>query len=112
MKRLRALASVLACLAVLASGFMTVAAAAVPSVAPLAERHVANAPCSNCDDCDGMPCPMPAASCLQVSSHAAPTLAPTTVVLPPIESAEVHWSLRTAILSGLSPPPDPFPPRA
>jgi hypothetical protein len=76
------------------------------------ERHLANAPCSNCDDCDGVPCPMPAASCLQVSSHAAPTLAPATIVLPAIESTEVRWSLRTTILSGLSPPPDPFPPRA
>jgi hypothetical protein len=88
---------------------MTVAAAAAPSTAPAMERHLANAPCSNCDDCDGVPCPMPAASCLQVSSHAAPTLAPATIVLPAIESTEVRWSLRTTILSGLSPPPDPFP---
>jgi hypothetical protein len=112
MKRIRALATVLACLAVLASGFMTVAAVAAPSAAPAAERHLANAPCSNCNDCDGVPCPMPAASCLQVSSHAVPTLAPASVDLPPIESAKVRWWLLTTILSGLSPPPDPFPPRA
>jgi hypothetical protein len=55
---------------------------------------------------------MPAASCLQVSSHAVPTLAPASVDLPPIESAKVRWWLLTTILSGLSPPPDPFPPRA
>ena len=108
----RRLAAFLGCLAVLASGFMTVAAAPVPSGAPVTERHLANAPCSNCDDCDGVPCPMPAASCLQVSSHAAPTLAPVTFDLPPIATVEVLWSLRITILSGLSPPPDPFPPRA
>jgi hypothetical protein len=112
MKRVRALASVLSCIAVLASGFMTAAAAAPLSAAPVMERSLANAPCSHCDDCDGVPCPMPLASCLQVSSHAAPTLATAAVALPPIESGEVRWSLRTAILSGLSPPPDPFPPRA
>jgi hypothetical protein len=113
MKRIRPLASVLGCLAVLASSLMTVAAAAVPPATPAAvEQNLANAPCSHCDDCDGVPCPMPSASCLQASSHAAPTLAPVTVALPPIESSETRWSLRTAILSGLSPPPDPFPPRA
>jgi hypothetical protein len=111
MTRFRALASILACLAVLATGFMAVAAAAVPSGAPVTERSLANAPCSQCDDCDGVPCPMPAAACLLVSSHAAPTLAAAIVDLPPIESAKVFWSLRTTILSGLSPPPDPFPPR-
>jgi hypothetical protein len=112
MKRVRALASVLACLAVLASGFMTVAAATLPSAAPAAERGLANAPCSHCDDCDGAPCPMPLASCFQVSSHAAPTLVSASVVLPPIESGKVRWSIRTATLSGQSPPPEPFPPRA
>jgi hypothetical protein len=112
MKRVRALAAVMACLAVLASGFMTVVAAAVPSGALATERSLASAPCSHCDDCDGVPCPMPAASCLQAASNVAPTLAPTTIDLPPIESGRIHWSLRTTILSGLSPPPDPFPPRA
>ena len=111
MKRIRALAAVLGCLAVLASGVITVAAAAVPSGAPATERNGASAPCSHCDDCDGVPCPMPLASCLQAAT-AAPTLVPTTIDLPPLEAAKVHWSLRTTILSGLSPPPDPFPPRA
>ena len=90
---------------------MTVAAAAVPSSAPVTERHLANAHGSQCDDCDGVPCSMPSASCLQIASHAAPTLASATVVLPSTESGEVGWSLRTTMLSGLSPPPDPFPPR-
>ena len=112
MTRLRALAAVLACLAVLASGFMTVAVASIPSIQAATERELANAPCSNCDDCDGVPCPMPAAACLQVSSHAAPTLAPATIDLPPTSFGTIHWSFRIAILSGLSPPPDPFPPRA
>jgi hypothetical protein len=112
MKCVRAFASVLACLAVLASGLMTVAAAAVSSAAQATERSLANASCSHCDDCDGVPCPMPLASCLQVSSNAAPALASASVDLPPIESAKISWSLRITVLSGLSPPPDPFPPRA
>ena len=106
-----ALAAVLACLAVLASGVMTVAAASVPSAQAVTDRELANAPCSNCDDCDGVPCPMPAAACLQVASHAAPTLIPSTVDLLPTDHRTILWSPGTTTLSGLSPPPDPFPPR-
>ncbi len=91
---------------------MTVAAAAVPPVAPAMQPQGASAPCSHCDDCDGVPCPMPSASCLQVSSTVAPTLPATVVDLPPIETGKVQWSRGAAILSGLSPPPDPYPPRA
>jgi hypothetical protein len=112
MKRFRALAAVLGCLAVLAGGFMTVAAAAVPSSPPVAERDAANAPCSHCDECDGVPCPMPAAACVQASSNAAPTLAVATFDLPAVGFGKIRWSLRTISLSGLSTPPDPFPPRA
>jgi hypothetical protein len=113
MKRLRALAAVLGCLAILAGGFMTVAAAAaVPSSPLMTERDAASAPCSHCDDCDGVPCPMPAATCLQTSSSATPTLVAATFDLPAVGFGAIHWSLRTTSLSGLSPPPDPFPPRA
>jgi hypothetical protein len=111
MKRFRTLAAVLGCFAILASGFMTVAAVAAPSSPPMTERDAASAPCSHCDDCDGVPCPMPAATCLQTSSSAAPTLVAATVDLPALGFGTIRWSLRTTSLSGLSPPPDPFPPR-
>ena len=112
MKRFRALAAIFACLAVLASGFVTVAAIAAPSGAPATERGATNAPCSHCDDCDGVPCPMPAASCLHVSSNAAPILVAETIDLPALDLGKVLWSVGAATLTGLSPPPDPFPPRA
>jgi hypothetical protein len=111
MKRFRSLAAVLGCLAVLAGGFMTVAAA-MPSGASAPERNTASAPCSHCDECDGVPCPMPAATCLQALSNATPTLTIGTIDLPAIGFSKICWSLRTTALSGLSPPPDPFPPRA
>jgi|GEM_PF-5159947 len=110
MTRLRLLAGLLGCLAVLAGGLMTVAAA-VPAGAPTTERSVAGAPCTHCDDCDGVPCPAPAATCMQISPNATPMLA-TAFDLPAIDFGKVHWSPRATILSGLSPPPDPFPPRA
>jgi hypothetical protein len=111
MKRFRALAAFLGCLAILAGGFMTVAAA-MPSAASATERSTASAPCSHCDECDSVPCPMPAATCLQAFSNATPTLTTGSFDLSPIGFTEIRWSLRTTALSGLSPPPDPFPPRA
>ncbi len=109
MKRFRALAAVVACLAVLASGVMTVTAVAAPSAAPTSERSASNPPCSHCD---GMPCPMPAASCLHVSSNVAPILVASAIDLPAADLGKVLWSVGTTTLTGLSPPPDPFPPRA
>lgn len=111
MMRLRLLAAVLGCLAVLAGGLMTVAAA-MPAGAPAAERSIAGAPCAHCDDCDSVPCPAPTASCMQASTNGTPTLAASTLNLPTIGFGKIRWLLRTAVLSGLSPPPDPFPPRA
>jgi len=91
---------------------MTVAAAAVPSSPPVTERDAANTPCSHCDECDSVPCPMPAATCLQASSNVAPTLAVAAFDLPAMGFDKIRWSLRATSLTGLSPPPDPFPPRA
>ena|SRR5262245_44393583 len=110
MQRVRALATFLACLAILAGGLMTVAAAAVPGARAM-ERGQASAPCSHCDECDGVPCPVPTVACTQASSNIAPTLANATFELPVIGSSKIRWSTRIAILTGLSPPPDPFPPR-
>ncbi len=110
MKRLRALAVLLGCLAILAGSFMAVAEAA--TARPSANHNAVGAePCSHCDDCDGMPCPKPAAACLQVLSAGAPALAAASVELPAMDFQMVPWSPWTAAMSGLSPPPDPFPPR-
>jgi len=55
---------------------------------------------------------MPAATCLQAFSNATPTLTTGAFDLPAIGFTKIRWSLRATALSGLSPPPDPFPPRA
>jgi hypothetical protein len=111
MKRIRALAAFWGCLAVLASGLMNVALA-LPSGASATERSTASAPCSHCDECDSVPCTMPAATCVQASSNATPTLTTGTLDLQVIGFSKIRWHLRMTALSGLSPPPDLFPPRA
>jgi hypothetical protein len=112
MMRLRALAAVFACLAILASGVMAVAAA-LPGASTIVERSAAtNAPCSHCDDCDGVPCPIPMPACAQAASSGMSVLAATAIDLPAFEPSLIDWPLASASLSGLSPPPDPFPPRA
>jgi hypothetical protein len=112
MQRVRALAAVLGCLAILAGGFMTVAGAAVASSPPSTERNTVSEPCSHCDDCSGAPCPAPTATCVQACTSVAPSLAAVAFRLPAVETGHASWSLRAIVLSGLSPPPDPFPPRA
>lgn len=111
--RLRALAAFLGCLAVLAGGLASVAARTVLPASPAqAQTTIAEQPCSHCDGCDTASCPMPAPSCLQVSSSAALNLATATFDPPAMDADKVRWSLSTTFLTGLSPPPDPFPPRA
>lgn len=111
MKRLRNLAAFLGCLAVLAGGFMTVAAAAVSARSQVLQQSAIGAePCTHCEDC-GVPCPAPTASCMQVCVGVAPSLGVTAFPMPAIDGNQAPPSLRAAILSGLSPPPDPFPPR-
>ena len=86
-------------------------AASMPSAATMADRSAAtNAPCGHCDECDSMPCPIPMPACAQVGGSAVPALA-MAADLPAFDSISIRWSLATASLSGLSPPPDPFPPR-
>ena len=112
MKRFRALAAVLGCLAVLAGGFMTVAAAALSNPPVTEKSAIGGQPCSHCDDCGNTPCPAPTATCLQACTSVAPSLAVVAFRLPPVETGQSSWSLRAIVLNGLSPPPDPFPPRA
>jgi hypothetical protein len=109
---LRALSALFACLAILASGVMAVGAA-LPGASTTVERSAAtNAPCSHCDDCDGVPCPIPMPACAQVGGSGMPVLAAAAIDQPAFESSLIDWPLASASLSGLSPPPDPFPPRA
>lgn len=90
---------------------MTVAAA-MPAGPSASERSAMGAePCNHCDECNDTKCPVPA-TCVQVSSNAVPALATVTHSLPAIEAGTIHWTFDSASLSGLSPPPDPFPPRA
>lgn len=113
MLRIRAFATLLACLAVLAGGFMSVAAAGVPASPPATELSALGEPCSHCDECDGAPCPAPTMACLQACVGVAPSLGVPAVSLPtPSVASEAFRPIRPAVLSGLSPPPDPFPPRA
>ncbi|HTB35855.1 MAG TPA: hypothetical protein VK777_02180 [Reyranella sp.] len=112
MKRFRALAAVLGCFAILAGGFMTVAAAATPSSPPSSARNSVGEPCSHCADCGSTHCPAPTITCAQACTGVAPWLAVVAFRLPAVETGHASWSLRAIVLSGLSPPPDPFPPRA
>ena len=114
MKRFRALAALLGCLAVLAGGFLTVAAVAVPSGPPPVSKQsaIGAQPCGHCEHCGGVPCPAPAATCVEACASVAPSLTVTTFLLPAIDPNHAPWSPRAVVLSGLSPAPEPIPPRA
>ena len=108
MKRLRTFAAFLSCLAVLAAGLPALAAA--PTIAPV--QTAASEPCTtHCPDCDGTPCQPTAAGCVLSCVAAPPTLGVATFDLPAIDTGRTVWPSRLLTLSGLSPPPDPFPPR-
>jgi hypothetical protein len=110
MTRFRALLALLGCLAMLA-GTLNFAAAAQGALSA-AHSNGASAPCAGCDDCDKAPCPMPMADCIQMHVNAGPALLSAPVELPAGRYITLRWSLAGSTLSGLSPPPDPFPPRA
>jgi hypothetical protein len=109
MERFRTFAAVLGCLAILAAGLPVVALASAPTAAPA--QTAASEPCTHCPDCDGTPCQPAAADCVLNCVAAPPTLGVATVTLPAIDTGKTAWPSRLAALSGLSPPPDPFPPR-
>jgi hypothetical protein len=111
MMRLRLFAGLLGCLAVLASGLPTVALASTPTSKAAATQTAASELCSHCPDCDGSPCQPASAGCVLACVAAPPTLGMASFVLPAIDTGLTVWPARLAVLSGLSPPPDPFPPR-
>jgi hypothetical protein len=112
MKRFRAFAAVLGCLAVLAGGFLTVAAAAASSPPAIGKSAIGDQPCSHCDDCGSASCPAPTTACVQACMSVAPSLAVVAFQLPMVSTGHTSWSPRAIALNGLSLPPDPFPPRA
>jgi hypothetical protein len=109
MKRLRTLAAFFGCLAVLAAGLPAVASAPAPVATPV--QTAASEPCTQCPDCDGTPCQPTAAGCVLGCVTAPPTLGVATVTPPATDTGKTAWPSRLATLNGLSPPPDPFPPR-
>ena len=108
MPRLRALAALFACLAVLAGG-LNIAFAAQGAIAT--DRGTVGAPCPECGDCDKSPCPMPMADCIQMHANPGPTLVAAPIELRQGEYVTVQWPTVDCTLSGLSPPPDRLPPR-
>jgi hypothetical protein len=111
MGRLRVIAALLGCLAVLAAGVANVAAAQDAGWTPT-DRGASSAPCSHCDDCDKTPCPMPMTDCVQVHAGGSAVMLAAFVALPQKPDIAERWTALAQALSGLSPPPDPLPPRA
>lgn len=111
MKRLRLLAGLLSCFAVLAAGLPAAALASMPAADATPARTAVSEPCTHCPDCDGAPCQPAAAGCVLACVAAPPTLGVTAFALPAIGATTIPWPPRSMVLSGLSPPPDPFPPR-
>ena len=110
MLRFRALAAVFACLAVFAGALNVAFAAQGPVVS--ADRGTVGVRCSDCNDCDKSPCPMPMSDCIQMHATPGPGLVAASIELRAGAYVTVPWSLAHTTLCGLSPPPDPLPPRA
>jgi hypothetical protein len=55
---------------------------------------------------------MPMTDCLQVHAGGGAAVLAAFVALPQGPDATERWTASTHALSGLSPPPDPLPPRA
>jgi hypothetical protein len=115
MKRWRAISAILGCLAVLTTGLATVAYAWTPLASPTSghEDTAIGALCTqHCPSCEGMPCPPSAAGCVVACVGTAPSLITAVFTLPVPDSRSEVWPVRFAKLHGLSPPPDPSPPRS
>jgi hypothetical protein len=113
MRRLRVLFAVLGCLAIVAAGLPTVALAWAPSHEPeTGHAIVGGALCSqHCASCEGTPCPPEATHCTVACVGITPALGTASFVLLVPSGAVLVWPHRLAVLHGLAPPPDPFPPR-
>lgn len=107
--RLRALVAFLGCLAVL-TGAVNAAAAMQAVVAD--HRSAIGTPCTDCDDCNKQPCPMAMTDCIQMHAGSGLALLSEEGDLGRARYIVLPWSLVHSTRSGLSPPPDPFPPRS
>ena len=115
MKRLRLLAGLLGCLAILVAGLPVVALAQVPTADTA--HPVGVEPCQHhCPDCSGSTCPTGgahAAMGCMIGCLAVPlTLGAATFILPAVETGKTIWPPHLVALNGLSLSPDPFPPRS
>jgi hypothetical protein len=119
MMRLRLLAGLLGCLAMLTAGLPAVASAPAGGGLP-AQVADGGAPVQTvgfergnpCADCGSVPCPIATADCTTVCVNAPPALGAAGPVIPATTASGTVWSVQPAVLDGLSPPPDPFPPRS
>ena len=113
MVRLRLLSALLACFAVVAAGLPTYSLAWAPAQAPVAEHTAIRGLCTqHCPECEGMPCPPTAANCALACVGMMPALVAAAINLAMPTSTASVWHQRLSELHGLSPPPDPFPPRS
>jgi hypothetical protein len=112
MKRLRALAALLGCLAVVAAVLPTVALAWAPAAASMTDQTAVDGLCSQkCPSCESAPCPPEATRCTVACVAVTPALGVAAFVLPSPLGDVSAWPHRLGPLHGLAPPPDPLPPR-
>lgn len=110
-RRLRLLAGLLGCLAVLAASLPAVAVASAPSLNGTPVQTTASEPCDHCPDCQGGPCQPAMAGCVQACVVSAPALGVASFSLGAVSTKETVSLRPPSVLHGRSPPPDPFPPR-
>lgn len=113
MFRLRFLINLLSCLAVLAAGLPAQARTSLPvSDAGTATIMVQADSCKGCTDRDDTRCPAGMADCSTICLNGAQMLG-TVVSVQPIVGSFVKpgWIFPPRALLGLSPSPEPFPPR-
>lgn len=119
MMRLRLLAGLLGCLAMLTAGMPAVASASAGGGLP-AQVADDGAPVQTvaferdhpCGDCGGTPCPPATAGCTTVCVNTPPALGTAGLIVPVATAGGTVWPVQLAVLDGLSPPPNPFPPRS
>ena len=117
---MRLLAGLLGCLAIVAAGLPTVVYAWTPSASAATGTTngtttgtKVSALCSqHCPECEGMPCPPTAAGCVVACIGTMPSLVAAAMTLSTPDARSEVWPDRFAALRGLSPPPDPSPPRS
>lgn len=110
MHALRRLVAFLGCLAAMMSVLPTMALAWTPTADVAPENLSESLSCPHCQDCD--PCQTANAACVQVCVSPLPTLGATGPDLPTVDMSGIGMSGRLVVLHGLSPPPEPFPPRS